>query len=242
MTAIKKRAASSADFGTHGLAWMLHSHHRARNELPTALLTDCAVDKDIAFLNEFTCLRARFGQVGQFQKLAQPDRAIGDLYRRNILSAHTPSLPPADFVRQVDYPCKMIVAEHYRRLAADFDAIASAVRDWNAPPPCEDWRASDLLEHVASTETDVVTRVGLTIERFYCFDLIIHRWDLAAADRKAVDIPAGDIAEADGFLDSMGQMFYDYGASAPGLPVADNASPQNRLLGRAGRDAHWSPV
>jgi hypothetical protein len=38
----------------------------------------------------------------------------------------------------------------------------------------------------------------------------------------------------------MGSMFYDYGASAPALPIPDDASPQDQLLGRAGRDPRWS--
>jgi hypothetical protein len=73
-----------------------------------------------------------------------------------------------------------------------------------------------------------------------CFDLIVHRWDVASAASKVITIPAQDVDDAHTFLDSMGQMFYDYGASAPAVAVADQPSAQDKLLGRAGRDPHWS--
>lgn len=178
----------------------------------------------------------------------------------------------------------MSTNDRYRRLAVNFDETVAAVDDWEAPSPCEGWSARDVLEHVASSQADVVTRVGLsitrsidsaedpvgswrevrtamqailddpalasleyeslgspttlarTIDRFFCFDLIVHRWDIATAAGHTIVIPQADIADAHAFLDSVGQLFYDYGASDPPVPVADDASPQDKLLARAGRD------
>jgi hypothetical protein len=42
--------------------------------------------------------------------------------------------------------------------------------------------------------------------------------------------PGPDVDDAHTFLDSMGQMVYDYGASAPAVAVADQASAQDKLL------------
>lgn len=182
------------------------------------------------------------------------------------------------------YRGRMTTADRYRRLATIFDATIASVGDWDAPSPCVGWTARDVLEHVASTEADSVTKVGLSIDRtidtvtdplgswrevrdamqavlddpakaereymslgsqttlaaaidrYFCFDLIVHRWDIATAAGLAIVIPPGDIADANAFLDSVGQMFYDYGASAPPIEVADDASAQDTLLGRAGRD------
>lgn len=181
-------------------------------------------------------------------------------------------------------------ADRYRRLAGVFDTTVEAIGpgDWDKPSPCEGWSARDVLSHVLDSEADVVTRVGLsiersvdltddpvaawrevrdgmqsvlddpataaleyesfgspttiadTIERFFCFDLIVHRWDIARAAGKDIAIPTEDVDAARAFLDSMGQMFYDYGASAPAVAVSDEASPQDKLLGRAGRDPQWS--
>ncbi len=86
------------------------------------------------------------------------------------------------------------------------------------------------------------TTIADTIGRFHCFDLIVHRWDIARAVGQDITLAAEDVDDANAFLDSMGQMFYDYGASAPALAVNDDASPQDKLLGRAGRNAQWSPA
>lgn len=181
----------------------------------------------------------------------------------------------------------MTVAERYRRLSTVFDGTVVGVTDWDVPSPCKSWSARDVLEHVASSQAEIVTRVGLTIarsidsadeptgswrevtagmqailddpantaleyesmgasttladtiDRFICFDLIVHRWDIARASGQAIEIAAGDIDDGNAFLDSMGQMFYDYGASGPAVPVPDDAPAQDRLIGRAGRDPHW---
>jgi uncharacterized protein (TIGR03086 family) len=85
------------------------------------------------------------------------------------------------------------------------------------------------------------TTIADTVDKFFCFDLIVHRWDIARAAGKDIDIPAEDVAAADAVVDSLGQMFYDYGASGPPVAVAEDASAQDRLLGRAGRDPAWSP-
>lgn len=181
-------------------------------------------------------------------------------------------------------------ADRYRRLAALLGTTIGALDDqaWARPSPCEGWTARDVLAHVLDTEADIVTRVGLSIERtvdvatdpvaawdqvragtqailddparaelsyeslgqpttlaasidqFICFDLIIHRWDIAAATGQDITIADQDVATANAFLDTMGSMFYDYGASAPAVPTADDASPQDALIARAGREPRWS--
>lgn len=84
------------------------------------------------------------------------------------------------------------------------------------------------------------TTLSDTVDQFFCFDLIVHRWDISRAAGGDISMDPKDIDAGNTFLDSMGQMFYDYGASAPALPMPDDASPQDALLGRAGRDPQWS--
>jgi uncharacterized protein (TIGR03086 family) len=84
------------------------------------------------------------------------------------------------------------------------------------------------------------TTIADTVDRFLCFDLIVHRWDIARAAGNDITIPAEDITAANAFLDSMGTMFYDYGASKPAVPMPGEAPTQDKLLGRAGRDPQWS--
>lgn len=54
-------------------------------------------------------------------------------------------------------------ADRYRRLASHFDRVAAAVPDdaWDRPSPCEGWTAADVVRHVADTERELVTRLGL---------------------------------------------------------------------------------
>lgn len=46
------------------------------------------------------------------------------------------------------------ISNRYARLAARFAATVAAVPDdrWNAPSPCEDWTARDVLRHVVDTQ------------------------------------------------------------------------------------------
>ncbi|MGZ8704823.1 MAG: maleylpyruvate isomerase family mycothiol-dependent enzyme [Aeromicrobium sp.] len=181
-------------------------------------------------------------------------------------------------------------SDRYKRLAHLFgNTVRSLVAEgWDKPSPCDGWSARDVLNHVLTSEADIVSKVGLSIERsvdasvhpfgawcevrdamqailddpekagltyeslgqpttisdsvdrFICFDLIMHRWDIARAAGEGIVWDPQDIDFANEFLDSMGSMFYDYGASAPALPVPDDASDRDKLLGRAGRDPQWS--
>ena len=85
------------------------------------------------------------------------------------------------------------------------------------------------------------TTIAESVDRFLCFDLVVHRWDIAVATGSEVTLPDEDVEACHAFLDAMGSMFYDYGASKPALAVADDASPQDKLLARAGRDPRWRP-
>ncbi|MEO6472015.1 MAG: maleylpyruvate isomerase family mycothiol-dependent enzyme [Aeromicrobium sp.] len=182
----------------------------------------------------------------------------------------------------------MTAAENYRRLASAFDQTVASVEAWDAPSPCDEWTARDVLEHVLSSEVDFPGKVGLTfqrsidlsndplgawrevrdgmqailddpakasltyeafgaqtsladsVDRFICFDLIFHRWDIGRAAGLPIEIAAADIAASNAFLDAMGSMFYDYGASKPAIPIDESASDQDKVLGRVGRDPHWS--
>lgn len=84
------------------------------------------------------------------------------------------------------------------------------------------------------------TTLAASVDQFLCFDLIVHRWDIARAAGEDIEIPADDIDAANAFLDTMGQMFYDYGASAPAKTVPDDSSPEDKLLARAGREPRWT--
>lgn len=137
---------------------------------------------------------------------------------------------------EADVPTKVgLTVERSADVAADPVGAWHEVRD--AMQAILDDPAKAGLEYEAF---GAQTTLADTIDRFLCFDLIVHRWDIGRAAGLDIEIPAEDIAFGNTFLDAMGQMFYDYGASKPAIPIAESASDQDKLLGRAGRDPHWS--
>ncbi|MCB1002111.1 MAG: maleylpyruvate isomerase family mycothiol-dependent enzyme [Acidimicrobiales bacterium] len=82
------------------------------------------------------------------------------------------------------------------------------------------------------------TTFGRTVDDFYSFDLVVHRWDIARAtglrDHEAI---AADLIDwlrtgADGFGDALRMP----GICGPEVTLAEGASPQDRLLAWLGRD------
>lgn len=57
------------------------------------------------------------------------------------------------------------IADRYRRLAGRFTEVVDAVPDnrWNSPSPCEGWKATDVLEHVVSTEADHLKQMDIEL-------------------------------------------------------------------------------
>ena len=53
-------------------------------------------------------------------------------------------------------------ADRYRRLAERFTVVIDAVASdrWDAPSPCAEWTALDIVTHVADTESDFVRRMA----------------------------------------------------------------------------------
>lgn len=82
------------------------------------------------------------------------------------------------------------------------------------------------------------TTFGRTVDDFYSFDLVIHRWDVARAaglgEHQRIDDDLIDWlrSRADGFGDALRMP----GICADAVPVPDEASAQDRLLAWLGRD------
>lgn len=181
---------------------------------------------------------------------------VSDRYRR--LSAMFDSTVTAVESWDAQSPCEEWTARdvlaHVLTTEADFPSKVGLTLDRSvdaAADPVGAWHeVRDSMQAILDDPTTAgleyealgeQTTLAESVDRFLCFDLIVHRWDIGRAAGLDVEIPAEDIADGNTFLDMMGQMFYDYGASKPAIPVADDASDQDRLLGRAGRDAHWAP-
>ncbi|MBA8795789.1 uncharacterized protein (TIGR03086 family) [Friedmanniella endophytica] len=178
-------------------------------------------------------------------------------------------------------------ADRYRSLAARFTAAVEAVPvdAWDAPSPCEDWTARDVLVHVVGAERASVTPAGLTlqtptsadddpvaawaetrdglqallddpdtarrgfdghfgpttfeqsIEDYYCFDLIVHRWDLARATGGDTGLSADELEFARAKVEVYGDAARMPGVFGPELEPPADADEQTRLLAFLGRRA-----
>ena len=136
------------------------------------------------------------------------------------------------------------VVSTQRDFLAQHDIDASTGADTQADPRAawhaHDERLRELLADpaVASHEYDGVfgrTTVGASIVSFYGFDLVVHRWDIAAAaglderfDKRELDMIE---SSADGF----GEHLYDDGVCKPAVSTAADADRQARVLARLGR-------
>ena len=72
-------------------------------------------------------------------------------------------------------------------------------------------------------------------------EIVVHGWDLARSSSQGYEI---DDATAEACLEFA--QAYDPGGTpglfGPAVPVADDAPVLDRLIGRTGRDPHWSPA
>jgi uncharacterized protein (TIGR03086 family) len=84
--------------------------------------------------------------------------------------------------------------------------------------------------------------LAAAVDRFYTADVFMHSWDLARATGQE---PHLDEDEAGRMLEGMRPieaMLRESGQYGPAVPVADDASAVDRLMGFVGRDPAWRPA
>jgi uncharacterized protein (TIGR03086 family) len=75
------------------------------------------------------------------------------------------------------------------------------------------------------------------IERFACFDLVVHRWDLARATGGDETITTTDAERVIAGATAFGPALRSPGVCGPEVPVAPDADLTTRMLGLVGRPA-----
>lgn len=83
------------------------------------------------------------------------------------------------------------------------------------------------------------TTVADTMADFYGWDLVIHGWDIARATGQDWTIDDDEAARLGATADGWGPALHSEGVCGPEVSVAADASPQDRLLARLGRDPRW---
>ena len=81
------------------------------------------------------------------------------------------------------------------------------------------------------------TTVGATLEQFYVWDMVVHRWDLAQAAAIPDELSEDELDRVEQGADSFGEALHMDGICRPGVDVAADADRTARVLARLGRSA-----
>ncbi|MVA76700.1 TIGR03086 family protein [Auraticoccus sp. F435] len=84
------------------------------------------------------------------------------------------------------------------------------------------------------------TTIGDTMVDFYGWDLLVHGWDVARATGQELVWPDELVADLEATADGWGDSLYGEGICRPPVELTGDATPQDRLLARLGRDPRWT--
>lgn len=114
--------------------------------------------------------------------------------------------------------------------------------------PVAAWRAHDTRVRELLADESVAghefagyfgpTTVGDTLVRFYGFDLLVHRWDIAQAAGRDERFDDAELDVIEGAAAGFGEHLYGEGICKPALAAPADADRQAQVLARLGRAAH----
>lgn len=81
------------------------------------------------------------------------------------------------------------------------------------------------------------TDLASTFRTFYCFDLVVHGWDIARATGLDETIPELDLDLLDGVIAQLGDSLHTDGVCGPALETPADADRTTRTLAALGRRA-----
>jgi uncharacterized protein (TIGR03086 family) len=167
-------------------------------------------------------------------------------------SAVVDRLVPADWdaASPCEGWCARDVLDHVVTTQRDF--LAKHVHLGTAEPtgpgpgdPATTWHAHDAEVQRLLADPDVrdhaydgvfgTTTVGRSLIDFYGFDLLVHRWDIAAAAGIDERLTDDELDVVDRSADGFGEHLYSDGVCKPALEPGASADRQERVLARLGR-------
>ena len=83
--------------------------------------------------------------------------------------------------------------------------------------------------------------LAATVDRFYTSDVFMHSWDLARATGQDARLDEEHAADMLAGMQPLDQVLRDSGQYGPAVPVPDDATAVDRLMGFVGRDPAWQP-
>ncbi len=78
--------------------------------------------------------------------------------------------------------------------------------------------------------------VGDVMDLFYGFDMVVHRWDIARATGQETTFSEAELDAVETALEGFGEHLYGDGVCAPAVELGPDATRQDRVLARTGRD------
>lgn len=81
------------------------------------------------------------------------------------------------------------------------------------------------------------TTIGDTLERFYLFDMVVHRWDVAHAVGADCVFTEAELDQLEAGIVSFGDALHMEGICKPGVEAPAGADRQTQLLATLGRRA-----
>lgn len=84
--------------------------------------------------------------------------------------------------------------------------------------------------------------VAAAVDMIVTGDILVHTWDLARATGQDVHLDDELASQMLAGIETMGDALVASGHYGPPAPVAPDASVQDRLVARTGRDPDWSPA
>lgn len=79
------------------------------------------------------------------------------------------------------------------------------------------------------------TTVGDTLARFYVWDMVVHRWDVARATGGDASLTDDELDRVENGADGFGDALYSDGVCAPGVEAPPGSDRTQRVLARLGR-------
>ena len=79
------------------------------------------------------------------------------------------------------------------------------------------------------------TTVGATLEQFYVWDMVVHRWDVARSVGGDPALTDAELDRVEAGADSFGEALYTDGICRPGTEPPADAAREARVLARLGR-------
>jgi hypothetical protein len=79
------------------------------------------------------------------------------------------------------------------------------------------------------------TTIGSTLEQFYVWDMLVHRWDVARAVGAQAALSDTELDRIEAGADSFDDALYMDGICRPGIPAPVDADRTSRVLARLGR-------